>query len=105
MTTTSEHTLHEEQVTLTLQVPDGYEAINELRIPVEGEHYLSPNGQLGRAQEGRSTAYIILRALPSLTVTVELPRETVELGATGVPPWTDSAQLACLAALAAEKQS
>lgn len=99
----------EQQVTLTLDVPDGYEVV-EHRVPRKGDVILDrPGIPLEVAMGSWSTSQLILRKLPSPTVAVpNLPRKWVEWRArknNGTNSQLErEADAACDAALKAEAQ-
>ena len=108
--------MSKQTVTLELDVPDGYEATGEFRVPNEDEQFLLPGHAEGTepdaaaiiwtAGAGATVTGIILRKLPSPTVTVELPRETAEaliLQSRMNPVITQGLADACRAALAEEQ--
>lgn len=96
----------ERQVTLTLDVPDGYEVV-DYRVPQQHEWILDrPEIAIEVDLTGWTSSRIILRKIPSATVTVELPRETAEWVARRPGTWDEMPQVAidaCRAALEAQQ--
>ena len=104
---------HEEQVSLKLQVPDGYEVTGEYRAALSSETYMRVDSTMpcvARNDFHRSHMFILRRVLPD-TLTVEnLPRSWVVPRSRGVITALsvedlDAVNAACLAALEAEGQS
>ena len=91
----------------TIDVPDGYEATGKWRIPEYGEWFITRLADDTRMSLGDvSVPMVILRKIPSPTVTVELPREAAEFLMTDLhgqgQAWWITIKAACHAALAAE---
>lgn len=99
----------EQQVTVTIDVPEGYEATGEYRPAQPGEVFLTETGGAYQTAKGTTLPVFIVRRAKPKTVVVELPREVAELYARTPPRPGDSPHevviAACYAALAAEARS
>ena len=106
---------HEETVTITLPIPDGYEATNEFRTPEPKEFYLDPNGAgattLNIPKAPSSFERVILRRKLPDTVNVALPRDVADevvkwlLKPQDIVPEGEAVARAIRAALAAEAEA
>ena len=70
--------MSKQTVTLELEVPEGYEATGEWRHAHADEISLGKNGHTHRHAAASLNYQIILRRIPSPTVTVEFERRALE---------------------------